>query len=438
MTTSRPRAPVRSRLLLGAILLASCSDGGGGVPPASGDGGGPPSSGDGGATASTGPGATTSTGQDPVAARFPTPRALYEGAVAPSCAGAEGSCHRGWAPPELSSFEAFIATAGAFCQTGVGDPRAVVDGCERPGDRLVFADGVERALLRVIVPEGAPRVPAEVTVVLDGPAGDVSAVARVRAPVVEGQAEFRQELRGVVFTPLEPASRLRLDLSRAGEDVARAFDLRRWPRRGADVIVGDANGNGRDAAGVELRQLAPGRPERSFLYLRLLGDELGARMPLVENGWSEDATRALYCFVRGLPEGWQPDTRVADEPIAYAGCPSDPEDGGPVASGYEAVQAIFDQRCASGPCHGAERASGLDLRRAAIAEGEVIGAPSREAPGRALIAPGAADESYLVCKIEPGCAERARGTAVMPVGGELGAEERAAIRAWIEAGAKLD
>ncbi|AUX28338.1 MULTISPECIES: hypothetical protein [Sorangium] len=437
MGPSRLRAPGRPCLLLGAILLASCSDDGGGAPPASGDGGGPPSSGQG-ASAPTSSSASASTGYDPVAARFPTPRALYERAVAPSCAGAEGSCHRGWAQPDLSSFEAFIATAGAFCQTGVGDPRAVVDGCERPGDRLVFADGVERALLRVIVPEGAPRVPSEVTVTLDGPAGDVSAVTRVRAPVAAGQAELRQELRGVVFTPLEPASRLRLDLSRAGEDLARAFDLRRWPRRGADVVVGDANGNGRDAAGAELRQLVPGRPDRSFLYLRLLGDALGARMPLVESGWSEEATRALYCFVRGLPEGWQPDTRVADEPIAYAGCPGDPEDGGPAASDIEAVQAIFDQRCASGPCHGAERASGLDLRRAALAGGEVIGAPSREVPGRALIAPGAADESYLVCKIEPGCAERAQGTAPMPVGGELGAEERTAIRAWIEAGAKLD
>ncbi|WP_437968108.1 hypothetical protein WMF04_01880 [Sorangium sp. So ce260] len=428
---------MRALLLSGAILLASCSGDGGGEPPASGDGGGPPSVGPG-ASGSTGPGASVSTGDAPVAARFPTPRALYEGAVAGSCAGAEGSCHHGWAQPELSSFEAFIATAGAFCQTGVGDPRAVVDGCERPGDRLMFADGVERALLGVVVPEGAPRVPSEVTVALDGPAGDVSAVARVRAPVAEGQAEYRQELRGVVFTPLDPASRLRLDLSRAGEEVARAFDLRRWPRRGADVVVGDANGNGRDAAGAPLRQLVPGRPERSFLYLRLLGDELGARMPLVENGWSREATRALYCFVRGLPEGWQPDTRIADEPIAYAGCPTDPGDIGPVVSDYEAVQAIFDQRCASGPCHGGERASGLDLRRAAIARGDVIGAPSRQAPDRALIAPGAADESYLVCKIEPGCAERAQGTAMMPVGGELGAEDRAAIRAWIEAGAKLD
>ncbi|WP_437635627.1 hypothetical protein [Sorangium sp. So ce854] len=434
MASSWSRVPLRPCLLLGALLLASCSDGGEPVLPARGEGGGPPSTGVPGASSGPDPGATP----DPAAARFPTPRALYERAVAPSCAGAEGSCHRGWAQPELSSFEAFIATAGAFCQTGVGDPRAVLDGCERPGDRLVFADGVERALLSVAVPEGAPPVPTEVVVTLDGPAGDPSEVARVRAPVAEGQAEYRQPLAGVKLTPLEPASRLRLDLTGAGEDVARAFDLRRWPRRGADVIVADANGNGRGAEGAELLQLMPGRPERSFLVLRLLSDELGPRMPLVEGGWSADATRALRCFVRGLPEGWQPDTRVADEPIVYEGCPADPVDAGPVVSDYAAVRRIFDQRCASASCHGDGRASGLDLRAEALAQGEVIGAPSRELPDRALIAPGAAEESYLVCKIDPDCAERAPGTALMPVGGELDARERAAIRAWIEAGAKLD
>lgn len=420
-------APMRTCMVLLPLLLAACSDGDAGQSPAAGPGG---NGGDGSGGSDARP--------EPAEALFPTARALYERAVAPSCAGSAGSCHTGWAQPELSSFDAFVATAGAFCQVGAGDPKVIVDGCERPGDRLVFADSVERSILRVTVPDGAPRAPREVTVFLDGPAGDVRTVSRVRAPVVHGQDELRDELRGIAITRLEAASSLRLDLSRAAEDVARAFDLRRWPRVGTDVIVGDANGNGKRAS-VELRQLVPGKPEQSFLYLRLLNEELGARMPLVESGWTPEATRALRCFVHGLPEGWQPDTLIADEPIDYDGCPRDPGYTDPGDADYQAVQKIFTQRCASSGCHGGDQAaSGLDLRPSAFTQGAVIGRPSRQLPERALIRPGAPAESYLYCKIDPSCSERAPNTQPMPLGGALGEAERATIRRWIEAGAKLD
>jgi hypothetical protein len=88
----------------------------------------------------------------------------------------------------------------------------------------------------------------------------------------------------------------------------------------------------------------------------------------------------------------------------------------------EAARAILENRCAA--CHGQAQASGLDLRQR-----ETILKGGKRGPA---VVPGKADESLLYKTVAQ------IGDLKMPPGKTLAAEEVAAIRAWIDEGARWD
>lgn len=109
-------------------------------------------------------------------------------------------------------------------------------------------------------------------------------------------------------------------------------------------------------------------------------------------------------------------------------------DGGNQNAAPRAVQAIFDQKCATAGCHDATTAqAGLSLAPGA----EIVGKPSSQSP-LPLVELGNPNGSYLVVKILPTPPEGTeRAMALMPIGAPLTGEELALIMGWI-AGAPLE
>jgi hypothetical protein len=438
---------------LAALAVVACGsatppsgaspDAGQGAAGAQPDAGGPtggPTGGPGGAPGGNGgngqAGAGGQAAPEPAQLLYPTMRVLMQNAIVPSCSLNQGQCHAGWAAPDLGTFDQLIASFGAPCQQRVGNPAVIVDACERPGDRLAFADGTERGILYVEVPPGSPAAPAKVEVYLDGPPGEGPAQALTRLLLDETSAAWKHPLDAPSSPGHVPTS-VWLDLSALPEADAAAWDLRAWPRPEGGVIVGDPNANGVAGASLGWRQLIAGDPDRSYLYQRLLSDDLGARMPLVQGTWGPEATRALYCFLRETTDAPGPGPGLLDAPIAYASCPQDPG----ATHGFAAVASVMSNRCALAGCHDAQAHAGsLDLTPTSntFAAG-VVAAPSQQAPGRLLVKPGSPADSYLFCKVDPSCPDRAEDTELMPRSQTpLDALELDRLRAWIEDGAPLE
>jgi hypothetical protein len=104
----------------------------------------------------------------------------------------------------------------------------------------------------------------------------------------------------------------------------------------------------------------------------------------------------------------------------------------------ESIQArIFSPTCAAAGCHtgppGGALPAGMDLGSADSSFAALVGVASVQDPTSFRVAPGDADASYLVAKIEGTAATGGR----MPLGGAaLDATAIEAIRAWIDAGAE--
>jgi hypothetical protein len=136
-----------------------------------------------------------------------------------------------------------------------------------------------------------------------------------------------------------------LDLSGLPGAFADAWDVRDWPRPPGAVLEADPNGDGILGASLGWRQVLPGDPARSYLYQRLLGDELGTQMPPIPTpAWPPEATRAAFCWVRGLEA---PGATAPDAPIDFAGCPGAPELA--VQGCHERHDPAPRARCIPGP-----------------------------------------------------------------------------------------
>jgi len=363
---------------------------------------------------------------------YPTTGAFFEQGVRRSCAGSPGTCHNGYAPPSLASVTEFLQAFNAPCQQWIGSREVIHDECERDGDRLVFEGGIEIEILRVHVEPSEPTSINRATVVLAAaPPHGQPALLRRRYPIDSKRDPFEELLGEVAVSAGAAASELVLDFTGAADDVRRAWDVRRFPRLGSDVLVADANGNGTITPELAFRQLMPGRPDRSYVIRRLLGVQFGAAMPPLGDAPDEIFMRALYCLVQTATE---PSTRNPRLPIDYERClPADVVDF--TSTTYGAAQAVFNQRCVTGACHGSQPALGLDLREEAVRAGSLSGVQSRQT-GEPLVVPEQPTQSYVFCKIDPTCVRRAPNTEVMPLGSSpLPALEKAAIERWIAEGA---
>lgn len=125
-------------------------------------------------------------------------------------------------------------------------------------------------------------------------------------------------------------------------------------------------------------------------------------------------------------------TRIALGLAVFGGCAGD--DGGSSASGdptfAEINDAILMPACGFSVCHGSGT-GGLTID--ADAYDALVDVESFGAPGQILVIAGDPDNSYLVHKLEG--ADDIIGDPMPPPTGNLGADDLAAIRAWIAAGA---
>lgn len=398
-----------------------------------------------GGASSTSAGSGGSGGVDPVQIAFPDLRALHAQAVAPTCALNDGVCHSEKAYPDLRRLADLVALVGAPCQLGAPDPALVLDACEVPGDRLVLG-GVDDEILLVRTAPDEPFPPAKVLVDLASPPATLDpAGARIRRVDASGTEILSKSLAGATLADGGDAAHpntIAIDLTSASEPgLADFLDPRAW--HGDRVRMGDANGDGiAHASSSPWAEITPGDPARSFFYRRLVTDQYGARMPIVPRAWSANATRAVWCWIRGLSADATPASIDPSAPIDYADCPLDPDAPDPGGSGgWPAVRTLVGSRCATSGCHTPQaRAGDLDLTPdAATFAAEVLGVASAQAPGALRVAPGQPSASYLLCKVTPDCGARAPGTSLMPLtGAPLGPDEIQTISDWIQAGAPVE
>ncbi|UQA60353.1 hypothetical protein [Polyangium aurulentum] len=397
----------------------------------------------GGAGGSGGSGAGNPTGgsTDPAAAVFPDIASLHATGMARTCALNDGVCHSARQYPELGSVKDLVALVNAPCQVASNDPAHVPDECERPGDLLVLGD-TEHEILRVLVDPKAPFPPVSVEVRLAGPAGPLDGVgARIRRLGDAGAETLSVPLDGATFAPGADASSVIVQLGSAPVELRRFLDV-----RSSDldrVRVGDANGNGTaHASATPWALVTPGDPSRSYLYKRLINDAHGPKMPLLQRTWSALATRAVWCWIRGLPADATAATVSVSERIDYEDCPSDPDAPDPNATGtWSSVRTLMGSRCATAGCHNeAVKAGALDLSpNSLVFQQSVIGVPSVQQMGALRVVPGQPQASYLLCKVDPECDSRAPMTALMPItGNPLTEAEIKSISEWILNGAPLE
>jgi hypothetical protein len=237
---------------------------------------------------------------------------------------------------------------------------------------------------------------------------------------------------------VEASDEKTITLSFGSAKSAKAFfDDRMYPWHSGMLRVADVNGNGVRGAELGISLITPGEPLKSYLVLRLFDPAYGDLMPRQCRKWTDEATRALGCWVKGLVTDGSGQVQNAADPIHYDTCDFSPLGQGKCGTGAD-VGAIFARSCAGQSCHVGEAkpAAELDLSEGKW-QSSLIGVPSTQDPEKIRVTAGDLDASYLACKLDEACEARVGG--VMPSGdGELSNEDRVALLAWIKAGAPID
>jgi hypothetical protein len=112
-----------------------------------------------------------------------------------------------------------------------------------------------------------------------------------------------------------------------------------------------------------------------------------------------------------------------------------------VTGGWPAVKLLMDSKCATSLCHNADtKAAKLDLTpTSAVFNVNVVNAASSQVPAALRVAPGKPKASYLLCKVDPTCTDKAMNTAGMPLGlPVLSDSEIKMVSEWILNGAPTE
>lgn len=431
--------PALAALAALAVSAAPAALGcGNGVTAATGTGGAGTASASASATGTGGGAGTGGGGADVTKSVYPDLASLQALGVARTCSLNQGVCHSQKDYPELGAAADLLATIGAPCQLGVQDPASTLDQCEIPGDALALG-GQDYEILQVTIAPDAPFPLAQVDLELAAapPALD-AATAHIHRPAGSGAA-VSKPLTGTTLAPGADATHVVVTLAGATDpSLATFLDVRAW--HGDRVRQGDPNANGKaHSAKDPWAEVFPGDPARSFLYQRLVAGTYGPSMPLLPRTWTPAATRAVWCWIHGLPKDATPASVKPTDAIDYAHCPVDPNAPDPNApGGWPAVKLLFESKCATGPCHSAATHSGLlDLTpTAASLAKSLLDVPSSQQPGVLRVVPGQPAASYLLCKVSPTCASRAPNTGSMPLNGTpLSDLEIKTVSDWILNGA---
>lgn len=261
---------------------------------------------------------------EPAAAVYPDIAALHGEGILRTCSLNVGVCHSARNYPELGLASSVLGMVNAPCQIAPAAPSIVPDACERPGDELVLG-GAGHEILEVTIDPNEPFPPAKVTLRLAAaPASLDTTGARVRRLDDAGSEVLSVALDAATLSPGAGPNLLEMNLAAAMPTSRDFLDVRVTT---ADrVRVGDPNGNGiAHASAAPWSLVTPGDPARSFLYQRLLSDAFGPKMPLIERTWSALATRAIYCWIRGMRPETSAATLSIHDPIDYENCPVDPD-----------------------------------------------------------------------------------------------------------------
>jgi hypothetical protein len=397
-------------------------------------------SGDGGAESGPSP---QDQGTGSAEALYPTLNALHDQAMSRTCALNNGVCHNSKQYPDLHTPTALIAAVNQACNAQVDTHADFRDPCEPHGDHLVTTGLDAEIATANQAPADAPTTPAgQITSVTLNFAAPLAAAPKVDPTAIldihRGTTVIH--LTGAKVSAATTTS-VTIDLTKASAEVKAFLDDRVYPWTDLMVRVADPNQNGVLGAAMGMSLIVPGDPDKSYVMARIVSDTYGEYMPAVCRAWSEAATRALGCWIKGLKVDASGTVQNGFDPIDYASCDYDPtgkgrcvQDG---ASGFAAVQSIFSKSCGGSSCH-VDQASpqgGLDLS-VGKAAGALVGVASSEA-SMPRVTPGNPDQSYLWCKLEPTCAARTGDR--MPRGGPwLSDADLATIKAWIEGGAPLE
>jgi hypothetical protein len=401
-------------------------------------------------------------GADPIVIEaqehFPTGLDLHKKVIWRTCTPNGGVCHNAKEYPDLRTPAEFASAFDAPCNIQPGEPTSVFDGCERPGDQVRFdaygfgGDAMEIAFIEQLpgddqeygegsVPLDAPGLHIHLVEPLPSERGESYGSGRFTRNHVEGDqvVTFNYASYDTQWFLIDPTHVFGRVQDYQLEAVQQLL--------ASGVIEADPNRNGvvGSRMGFDVKLLAPGRPEDSYLIARLRGEMHddpipGSRMPLANAPLSIPEMLALFCLVEGWPNGG--DQTFLSGPIDYNACSysENPEDLNLLGEGVTwtaRVAPILAANC--GGCHSPEEAqAGLVLTGEGVYDRLLE--PSTQLADVALIEPGVPEESYLYLKLTGD--DRIIGNAMPynPLTGEgrLTQAEIGDILTWISNGAVED
>jgi hypothetical protein len=380
-------------------------------------------------------------------------------------------CHNDKEHPNLATLGAVVLTINAPCNVTKGRARDVHDLCERPGDYLAIG-GEEIEIASYASPEPDPEEEGE----KDDEDAKLEKLRRftgydphmeMRLRRAPKKAKLGDHVTVKRPTPRGPIDLEQLDVAGILREPGKFVITTNRPNgmRGGgfpggfgeavlpfvdpgSVHVADPNENGVYGADLGGALIVPGRPDRSYLLVRLTDPSAGPLMPRANCcTWTKTSLRALYCWVAGL----RPDGKNALDPIDYDRCPPGPvedvvypepgvacETSGmcPVQPRAQASDAtwtavyrnVLAARCGGSACHTEQAASDLDLRTEAAAYKSVT----------EHLVPNSPAKSEIFIRVSPDLC-REPGCTPMPLRKPaLDAPARDLLRRWIERGAPHD
>ncbi len=392
--------------------------------------------------------------------RFPTGLDLHKKVIWRTCTPNGGVCHNRKEYPDLHTPANFAAAFSAPCNVQPGEFGSVYDGCERPGDRIVYSgygfdsEPVEVGWVQYIqgdppdiesgpVADDAPGLHIQLASPLGGDEPNSFGTADFIRSFINDNGEVQQSAYGSYRTGWT-LSADRTHLFGVVQDY-QVDDVQELV--GVGIVMGDANRNGIFGAhaGTPVSMLEPGDPLGSYLISRMRGElhgepVPGSRMPLANAPLSISEMLALFCLVEGFPEDG--DTAMLSGPIDYNRCDAadNPESLNLLGDGvtWEArIKLILEFNC--GGCHNTDDPQGgLTL----LGDGvyERLLEPSGQLTEMNLIEPGDPENSYLYLKLIGD--ERIQGLQMpynpLTGAGSLDQAELADIETWIVNGAIED
>lgn len=371
---------------------------------------------------------------------LPTYLDLHQQVIQRTCTPDEGVCHNDKEYPDLRTPQSMLATVGSLCNLAIEDPMETFNGCELPGDRMVFrgrdndAWGTEIAWAETIVDGSTTRVEIHLRDPIPEPMRDPGELES--ATFLRDYRDGSPELElTIIYNQLRYAQGETVVVLEAFEELS---DNRQLAIEG--LWAGDPNRDGVFGADTDtFTMVQPGDPERSYLFGRLQATVPGTPMPLANQPLSPAEVIALGCWIEGLDGAPEGDVYAAIEydDCAFAAAFGQPQpDSGHSLSND--VQPIFERYCNAAGCHAAETpAAGLDLTagnardnllRASLQDGETL-----------LVVPGNPTNSYLMMKLwGKGVSGTRMPRSQTGEGDPLPDAEMRVLERWIAAGAPND